>query len=106
VPYRLAALGLIAGFSGTVAFLMAIGATFAGAVAWVVIYLLISVAIARIRAELGSPVHDLHDIAPEDVMIYAFTTKGLGKGTLVSYAFMHGFTRANRSHPMPVGSRR
>ncbi len=103
VPYRLAALGLIAGFSGTVAFLMAIGATFAGAVAWVVIYLLISVAIARIRAELGSPVHDLHDIAPEDVMIYAFTTKGLGKGTLVSYAFMHGFTRANRSHPMPVG---
>jgi hypothetical protein len=103
IPYRLAMVGLIAGFGGATAFLMAVGATFQAAVAWLVIYLMLSVAIARIRAELGSPVHDLHGVAPEAILVDAFTARGLGKPTLVAYSFMHSFTRAHRSHPMPVG---
>ncbi len=102
LPYAVALVGAIAGFFGLAAFLTAGGASFTGAAAWLLLYLAISVAVARIRAELGSPVHDLHFMGPEVLLIEAFSPRGFSKGTLVMYSFMFAFTRAHRSHPMPV----
>jgi len=102
LPYHLAMAGAVAGFFATTLFLMAVGASFVGASSWLLIYLAISVAVARIRAELGSPVHDLHFMGPEVALVEAITPKGLGEPTLVTYSFLFAFTRANRSHPMPV----
>lgn len=102
LPYHVAMLGAVLGSVGITVFLVAMGTSLPGAVGWLVIYLAISVAVARIRAELGSPVHDLHFMGPEVALVEAFNPKALGKPTLVAYSFLYAFTRAHRSHPMPV----
>lgn len=102
LPYKVAMIGGLAGFAALTVFIMAAGASFPGAVGWLLIYLAISVAVSRIRAELGSPVHDLHFMGPEAALVEAFPPKTLGTSTLVTYSFLYAFTRAHRSHPMPV----
>jgi hypothetical protein len=102
LPYHVAMIGALIGFSAITVFLMGVGASFVGATSWLLIYLAISLAVARIRAELGSPVHDLHFMGPEVALVQAFSAKSLGKPTLVTYSFLYAFTRAHRSHPMPV----
>ncbi|MBC7289516.1 MAG: hypothetical protein H5T86_16025, partial [Armatimonadetes bacterium] len=76
--YAWAVAGAALGFAALTVFLMAAGASFAGAASWLAVYLAISLAIARVRAELGSPVHDLHFMGPEVALVEAFTPKQLG----------------------------
>ncbi|MFC1715412.1 DUF6785 family protein [Candidatus Poribacteria bacterium] len=64
-------------------------------------YFTISTAIARIRAEVGSPVHDLHFIGPDEVIPKIFGTRRLGGANLTILSYMYWFNRAYRSHPMP-----
>ncbi len=99
--YTWAVLGAIAGIAALMIFCLQAQMTFWPALAWIVLYLMISIAVARIRAELGSPVHDLHKIGPQMVLTEAFGPAALGKQNLIFYAFTWAFTRANRSHPMP-----
>lgn len=101
MPYPWALIGAVGGIVALVIFCQQAKMSLAPALAFIVLYLLISIAISRIRAELGSPVHDLHFIGPQVMM-----TEGLGadlfrKNDLIMFAFMHSITRAHRSHPMP-----
>ena len=59
----------------------------AGMSIWVIlvffgIYYAISTAVTRMRAELGSPVHDLHFIGPDEMMPRIFGTRLLGPHNL------------------------
>ncbi len=101
LPYRVALLGAIAGVVALVAVFSAAGMTVPVAVGAIGLYLGISIAVARIRAELGSPVHDLHKVGPEVILTEAFGTKGIGKRSAIVFAFFWAFNRAHRSHPMP-----
>ena len=85
MPYRLAVAGILAGL----AFLMVFSYR-AGMSLWVIpiffgIYFLLAIMIARLRAELGFLVHDLHYIDPHSMIIAGFGTRRLGPGTLPSF---------------------
>ena len=65
------------------------------------LYLALSTAISRMRAELGSPMHDLHYTGPEEIMAAAVGTRKLGAGNLTMFSFFWFFTRNFDCHPMP-----
>jgi len=67
---------------------------------FLVIYLAISVAIARLRAELGPPAHDLHYAGPDRMMHRFFGMKTLGNFNLAALSLTWFFNRAYRGHPI------
>jgi hypothetical protein len=78
----------------------------AGMSLWVIFlffafYFAISTAITRIRAEVGSPVHDLHFIGPDEVIPRIVGARRLGGANLTILSYLYWFNRAHRSHPMP-----
>ncbi len=101
MPYSWALLGAVGGIAALIVFCQQAKMTLLPALGFILLYLLISVAIARIRAELGSPVHDLHFIGPQVMMTEVFGASALGKRNLIMFGFFHSITRAHRSHPMP-----
>lgn len=66
------------------------------------IYFALGTVIARMRAELGFIVHDLHNIEPQGVLIDAFGTRTLGPRNLTVFAIYNFFNRAYRAHPAPA----
>ncbi len=101
LPYHWAIYGLVVGLLALLVWCIAAGMTWPAASGYLVIYLGISIAIARIRSELGSPVHDLHFMGPEVALTNAFGPSRLGKNNLILFTFFWSFNRAHRSHPMP-----
>jgi len=101
LPYAVALVGGLAGIAALVVFCMAAGMSLPIALGFLALYLGISIAVSRIRAELGSPVHDLHKIGPEAILTEVLGPKTLGTSNLVMFAFFWSFNRAHRSHPMP-----
>lgn len=99
--YRVTLWILLGGLGLLLAFCLQARMSFWGAAAFLILYLGISIAVARIRAELGSPVHDLHKIGPEAVLTEIMGPKRLGVHNLIMYTFFWSFNRAHRSHPMP-----
>ncbi len=101
MPYPWAMIGAVGGIAALVIFCQQAKMSLAPALAFIILYLLISIAVSRIRAELGSPVHDLHFIGPQVMMTEALGADSFRKNDLIMFAFMHSITRAHRSHPMP-----
>ncbi len=99
--YRTAATIVIICFALLVWFSNAGGISLPVAIAYMLVYFVLSVVITRIRAELGHPVHDLHFAGP-DLMIPKFVgTKHLSKNDLLGLSFYFWQNRAHRNHPMP-----
>lgn len=94
-------LGAVGGIAALIVFCLQATMTLLPALGFILLYLPISVAIARIRAGLGSPVHDLHFIGPQVMLTEVFGASALGKRHLIMFGFFHSITRAHRSHPMP-----
>ncbi|MGB9619200.1 MAG: DUF6785 family protein, partial [Armatimonadota bacterium] len=103
ISYRTAVVGAVVGFAFLSVFMRRIGLSPLWAVVGFAIYFVLSTAIARMRAELGPPVHDLHFSGPD----YMITTSvGLGRlsnSDLVGLTYFYWFNRAYRGHPMPIG---
>lgn len=68
LTYRGAALGILVGFVLLEAFCLFMGMSWWLAVVFFAIFFGLSIAITRMRAELGTPVHDLHFTAPASIM--------------------------------------
>lgn len=64
-------------------------------------YFLVAVGITRIRAQLGSPVHDLHFAGPDRMLLFVLGSKNLSIRDLCFLTIFGGFNRAYRGHPMP-----
>ncbi|MDH7602595.1 MAG: hypothetical protein QHI38_10675, partial [Armatimonadota bacterium] len=102
MSYRSAALGALAGLAFLAYFMKRIGMSPLVAVAAFILYFVLALALARIRAELGPPVHDFHFSGP-DFAIPSFTgLSRLSNGDLVGLCYFWWFNRAYRSHPMPI----
>ena len=101
LSYRNALLGIVGGMSFLVLFSSQAGMSIWVAVAFFVLYFALSVGITRMRAELGSPVHDLHFSGPDLIMTTALKTRSFTLNDLTMISFFHFFNRAYRSHPMP-----
>jgi len=61
----------------------------------------LSLAITRMRAELGPPAHDLHFSGPDHLLPALLTPQQLTKSELAALTTFYGFNRAYRAHPMP-----
>ncbi len=99
--YQMAIAGLVLGMLIIILFCSQAGMSLKMVVPFFILYFLLSIAIGRIRAELGSPVHDLHFSGPDRVISSLFGTRGFGKSDLTVMSFFWFFNRAYRSHPMP-----
>jgi len=103
LPTSGAVIGLFAG----VLFLFAFSAK-VGLSPWVTplffgLYFMLSLAVTRIRAELGPPAHDLHRGGPDWILVNLFGTRPspLGPRNLMGLSVYFWFNRAYRGHPMP-----
>jgi hypothetical protein len=79
---------------------------FAGMSIWVIVvfcilYCAFAIAIARVRAELGPPYHELYGINPRMMMVQMFGSTRLHGNNLTILTFLYPFNRCSRSHPMP-----
>jgi hypothetical protein len=101
LSYRAAFLGIILGYIALIVFLMEAGMRLITAFLFLLIFFLLSLAIARIRVELGSPVHDLHFAGPDQMLPRIAGVESFTKGDLVFFTLSWSFNRAYRAHPMP-----
>ena len=92
---------LIAGIAFLVFFCLRAGMSLWAVLVFFGLYFAFSTAVSRMRAELGSPMHDLHYTGPERVMVAALGTRKLGPNNLSMFSFFWFFTRTFDSHPMP-----
>jgi len=99
--YRWAILGVLGGLIGLTAFSVALGMTWWLAVLFFMIYLALALAITRMRAELGTPVHDLHFTGPDWALSDLLGPRAIGAQSLGVFSLFYWFNRAYRCHPMP-----
>ena len=99
--YRGAFLGLAVGLAALTAFAMALGLAWWLSLAFFLIYLALALAITRMRAELGTPVHDLHFTGPDWALTDLLGPRAIGSPGLAAFSLLFWFNRAYRAHPMP-----
>jgi hypothetical protein len=103
MTYRMAAGGAVIGFLLLALFMKQVGMSPVVAIAAFLIYFILATAIARMRAELGPPVHDLHFSGPDYMITSTAGLSNLTKGDMVGLTYFFWFNRAYRGHPMPIG---
>ncbi len=101
IPYRTAAYGFLIGMVILCTFVLAMGMSWWLVIIFFLIYIAMSVAITRMRAELGPPAHDLHDAGPDSIIPAIIGPLKLGTPNLVVFSLLFWFNRAYRAHPMP-----
>ncbi|MDO8684438.1 MAG: hypothetical protein Q7N50_13260 [Armatimonadota bacterium] len=101
ISYRTAVIGVMVGVIFLGGFAMRMGMSFPVVAAFFLIYFALAIVVARIRAELGFPVHDMPGMGPQNALIAIAGTKPLGTQNLIGFALFHWFNRTYASHPMP-----
>jgi hypothetical protein len=99
--HQLAIGSILVGMIGIAAFCLRTGMGIKAIFTFFIGYFLISISIGRIRAELGSPVHDLHFSGPGRMMVSLLGTHRFSHSDLTTVSLFWYFNRAYRSHPMP-----
>ncbi len=103
MKYRIAFLGIIAGFIFLVTFCYYAGMSIWLMVLFFVIYFSLSTTITRIRAELGPPVHTLVGATPDQILLTLFGTRRIGPRNLTGFGLLHWITGSSgRENPMPI----
>lgn len=101
MSYRMAATGIAIGVTGLLVFAHYLGLPYHIGILFFFIYFALALAITRMRAELGTPMHDLHFTGPEQIMTRVAGTRAFDADSLTVFALFFWFNRAYRSHPMP-----
>ena len=101
LPYRVAGLGIVLGVAGLVWFTTAMGLRVSTSIAIFLIYYILALAITRMRAQFGTPVHDLHFSGPDVVLTSVFGSRSFARQELVGIGFLSWFNAVYRSHAMP-----
>src|SRR5581483_8731138 len=103
---RTALLGVGVGFLGLVAFCLAAKVAWWVAVVFFAFYLAMLTVVTRIRAELGSPVHDFTFMGPDSMLIRAVGTASLRQTDLafLSLSYPLIYSRSNDTMPIALES--
>lgn len=101
ISYRSAWIALFASLVVMVVFMKLAGASPGIAAASLFILMMLAIVITRIRAELGFPVHDLHQMGPHGTLIRLVGTENISRHSLGAIATFFWDDRVFRSHPMP-----
>jgi hypothetical protein len=99
--YKTAAIGAIVGALLLMIFVRAMGMSWWLIILFFFIYFAMSIAVTRMRAELGPPAHDLHAAGPDAIIPAIIGPMKLGAPNLVVLSMLFWFNRAYRAHPMP-----
>ncbi len=100
--YRTAVLGMIGGMVFITLFGFKAGMSIWAIFAYFGIYLALSTTIARVRAELGPPAHDMYGSGPDLILYNVLGTKRIGKNNLTIMALFYWLNRESyRSNTMP-----
>lgn len=101
VSYRLAFAGFVLGCAALLAFAAAVGVSIPLALLFFGMYLALSTAVTRMRAELGPPAHDLHYGGPDSILPRIAGPAAFGGPALAFFSLTWWMNRAFRSQPMP-----
>ncbi|HGJ66165.1 TPA: hypothetical protein ENS27_12410 [bacterium] len=101
IRYRSATLGLAISLLILILFSMRMGIALWVAMLFIFLYLMTSIAVTRMRAELGPFYHEFYYGGAEQVITALFGTKRVGAMSLTGLSLFWGITRAQSSHPMP-----
>lgn len=101
MSYRSALIGLVLSFGFFFAFCVIAGASPYVPIIFFTLYLIVAIAITRIRAELGPPAHELNFFRPEEIMTAAFGTQALGTRNLTILSYFYWFNRGYRNLVAP-----
>lgn len=101
ISYRAAVWFLILGSLFLLVFARLAGMTPWLAVAFFGIFFAISLAITRMRAEMGLPGHDLQGFGPDIMLVSVIGSKSLGTESLSAISMFQWFNRGYQSTPMP-----
>jgi type IV secretory pathway TrbD component len=101
LSYRAALLGIAVGLAILIWFASKLGLSMWLGLLFFVIYFALALAITRMRAEMGMPVHDLHYTGPDWTLSDLFGPQTIGQSGLGAFSLFYFFNRAYRSHPMP-----
>ena len=101
--YRFAAYGLLAGAVFLLLFFGKMGMSWWITVPFFMLDFLIAIFVARVRAELGPPVHCLPYGGPDQIIIRSLGTRPrpLGASNITVLGLMWGLRRQYHAHPMP-----
>lgn len=101
ISYRSAVFGLLIGSILLTVFCYQAGMSIWVAVVFFVVYYAIITSITRLRAEMGVPVHDMHNGGPDQLMATLFGTRFLGPKNMSILTLFWFFNRAHYSDVMP-----
>jgi hypothetical protein len=101
ISYRGAVIGIVVGYGLLTAFAVSMGMSWWLAVVFFAVFFALSIAITRMRAELGTPIHDLHFTGPDWTLPELFGTRSFGPRDMTQMTMFFWFNRAYRYHPMP-----
>ena len=101
--YRTAFWGMMGGGAFVYYFCLRAGMTAGIIFLFFLIYFVLSVAITRVRAELGPPAHEMAgNMNAPTLLFWMFGTSGVGAQNLTMMTMFWGYTgRGYRTHPMP-----
>lgn len=81
---------------------IAIGLPFIYVVLYMLIFIVFSVALSRLRAQLGAPTHEMCYMGPDQLFVDFHGTQGVSAPVIVnSVASFHFLNRLHRTDPMP-----
>ena len=99
--YRTAIIGLAAGTVILALFLAYLGMPPLVGIAFFLIFYALCVMIARIRAEFGFPVHDMHQAGPMHPLLASFGSNAMGAKTMGVFGLTFWFNRTYFANPTP-----
>ncbi len=99
--YRTALLGTSGGIIFLCIFCYRAGMSLGIVSGFLAVYLVMAFGIARVRAEIGPPVHGMVFVNPRQILVATLGTRRIGKANLTILSFLYAFNRCNRAHPMP-----
>jgi hypothetical protein len=103
VPHRWSFLGLLACLLGLGGFGAAAGLAPGFVILYMLIFLAFSVAVTRLRAQLGPPTHEMAFMGPNQLIVDFNGTQGLAPATIARLATeFHFMNRIHRTDPMPA----
>ncbi len=100
ISYRLAAAGVLAGYAALVGFAVAAGMSALLATVYFMLFLLATVAMTRVYAQVGMPVLELYFFNTEAAIVAAAGSRSLTAGDQVVMTNFFWFNRCYRQHPM------
>jgi len=95
------AVGAVAlGLFGVVILFNMAGMSLGLIVGFLIVFYLLGIAMARVRAEFGAP-HEIYYINPQRIIAQVVGTRALGPRELTALTVVSWFNRCYRCHPMP-----